>query len=489
VLRVWLRLGVAGGLAVALLSVDAPGAAAHGVSAGPLGPQQVGGPVGTVADAATQDRCDPIDPAACLLPFPNDHFTRTDPTAKTGRRLDLNPLSMPRNVEGKPIDPAEWNRNDGFSPGQPGVTMVPGLDPAHTALPSVTDPKAPLRSGSAVVAIDADTGQRHPVWAELDTTDTGRFGGGNLAGNQLPGTPPLYDPAHARALLVLPAVNWVEGHRYIIVLQDMRDGRGARIASSPVFAAYRDRRPTPLGLFEARRAHFEQLFGEIARSPGPRIQRSDMYLAWDFTVASESNLSERLLSMRDDAFSSLGGGVPQYEITSVQDHPENGVLRRVQGTIDVPRYVSSPEPGAFMVYRPGTNIPMRQPTDQPATFTCNIPTAAVGPDGRAQPSAVSLYGHGLLGSQSEVNVDAEVDFGATRPLGPAALRVVQHAVGAGRRRHVHLPLRRVGAHGVGLGRAGAAAGRHAEPRRQRPARDAPARPTHAPADGPFPAHG
>ena len=35
---------------------------------------------------------------------------------------------MPRNVANKPIDPTEWNRNDGFSPGQEIVVHVPGLD-------------------------------------------------------------------------------------------------------------------------------------------------------------------------------------------------------------------------------------------------------------------------------------------------------------------------------------------------------------------------
>src|SRR5688500_3306122 len=66
--------------------------------------------------------CDPIDPAACLFPFPNNHFTKADPGTATGRRLALNPLSMPRNVAGKPVDPTDMNRNDGFSPGQSIVT-------------------------------------------------------------------------------------------------------------------------------------------------------------------------------------------------------------------------------------------------------------------------------------------------------------------------------------------------------------------------------
>ena len=36
------------------------------------------------------------------------------------------------------------------------------------------------------------------------------------------------------------------------------------------------------------------------------IAKSDLYLAWDFTVASERNLSERMLHIRDDAFAQLG---------------------------------------------------------------------------------------------------------------------------------------------------------------------------------------
>src|SRR5581483_11181655 len=102
-----------------------------------------------------------------------------------------------------------------------------------------------------------------------------------------------------------------------------------------------------LGLFETRRPQMEGIFKSIASSSGPAINRSDIYLAWDFTIASERNLSERMLSMRDDAFSSLNGAIPSYKITTVTDHPSAGVYRRVQGTVDVPRYVSTDQPGAF----------------------------------------------------------------------------------------------------------------------------------------------
>ena len=75
--------------------------------------------------------CDPLDPAVCLQPLPNDYFTVPDPTTPPGRRLNLRLDSMPRNTAGNPIRPDEWNRNDGFSPGQEIVTKVPG--PRHAA--------------------------------------------------------------------------------------------------------------------------------------------------------------------------------------------------------------------------------------------------------------------------------------------------------------------------------------------------------------------
>src|SRR3954466_8441879 len=72
--------------------------------------------------------CDSIDASACMLPFPNDLFTKADPSTRTGRRIDFNVLAMPRNRAGKPIDPTDWNRADGFSPGAEVVTKITGLD-------------------------------------------------------------------------------------------------------------------------------------------------------------------------------------------------------------------------------------------------------------------------------------------------------------------------------------------------------------------------
>ena len=66
-----------------------------GVSAAPDAAAGTAAPVPYQTDNA--DRCDFIDPAVCLQPFPNDYFTVPDPTTDTGRRVNLNLFSMPQN--------------------------------------------------------------------------------------------------------------------------------------------------------------------------------------------------------------------------------------------------------------------------------------------------------------------------------------------------------------------------------------------------------
>src|SRR3954452_12869968 len=125
----------------------------------------------TAAPAAAQG-CDPFDPAVCLQPWPNDHFTRADPSTPTGKRLNLQITAMPRNVAGVPIRPDEYNRNDGFGPGSPIHTYVHGLDnqPAfeRTGLVPITDMARTFDEDQPAVVIDAATGERQLIWAELD---------------------------------------------------------------------------------------------------------------------------------------------------------------------------------------------------------------------------------------------------------------------------------------------------------------------------------
>ena len=126
-------------------------------------------------DPTNPQACDPIDPAQCMLPYPNDWLTKPDATSATGRRLDLNVLAMPRNAAGKPIEPQEWNRSDGFSAGAQILTVVPGMtknsDLVPSGLPPVTDLAMNEQDNLGVVLLEEETGRQWPVWGALDKSN------------------------------------------------------------------------------------------------------------------------------------------------------------------------------------------------------------------------------------------------------------------------------------------------------------------------------
>lgn len=321
--------------------------------------------------------CDALDPAKCLYPFPNDYFTTRDRSTDTGRRIDFAPDSMPRNVAGVPIDPTEWNRNDGFSPGSPVMTVVPGLDLERTGAAPETDIGRSLRANAPIVLLDATSGRRVPYWAELDQT--------------------VPDPSQ-RALIVRPAVNFREGHHIVVALRRLRDASGATIEPNDMFRALRDDTATNDPTIEARRPNMNDDLEVLDRAG---VNRDDLYLAWDFTVASEQSLSGRMLHIRNNAFESLDDNAPRFQVTQVENDVDERVARRVTGTFTVPNYLTG-DGGPGNRFDTGEDgLPQRN-GDYTAPFMCIIPRAALKPDGTVARARPAVYGHGLLGSEREV---------------------------------------------------------------------------------------
>jgi hypothetical protein len=343
--------------------------------------------------------CDPIDPAVCLQPFPNDYFTVADPSTPTGRRLNLPLAGMPRNAAGKPIDPTDINRSDGFSPGEAIVTRVPGLDNVkafeRTGAVPITNMAKTYEPEQPVVVIDASTLKRQLIWSEIDSAAK---------------------KPEDRNLFVRPARNWQEGHRYIVALRNLKNENGETIQPSEAFRDYRDNILQPLNAkFEERRPHMEGIFATLERAG---IARGDLFLAWDFTVESEKSIADRMLAIRNDAFAQLGdtnladlkvaGNSPQFEVESVKNFTKQedpNIAREVRGTVTVPCYLdggANCDPGQQFVI--GENgLPERKVEGTwKANFICHIPRVALegAKPPRAQPS---LYGHGLFGSAEEVN--------------------------------------------------------------------------------------
>ncbi len=254
----------------------------------------------------------------------------------------------------------------------------------------MTDIQQSLEADSPIVVIDADTLERHPVWAEVDSKATSDA---------------------SRALFIRPGVNFREGHRYIFALRRLKDASGETIRPSRAFRVYRNLYPTFIDAVEDRRPHMEEIFSTLADAG---IAREDLYLAWDFTVASERNLSERMLHIRDDAFASLGDGAPAFTVTSVQNEEVavDYVYRRVTGTYEVPLYLTGTgAPGSRFKYAAGAGpdaLPVRNGY-YTARFVCNIPRSVTehGED-PVSPGRGVVYGHGLLGSYTQASSTSQL---------------------------------------------------------------------------------
>ena len=338
--------------------------------------------------AAQAAKCNGVPKKGCLLPFPNDYAqTKRDDRTPTGRRVHFVRSEMPANSSGSKVNPREWNRNDGFSPGQPITVHLPFIRTQaqfrRSGIVPVNDLARYRGRKQPLLLLDERTGKRRIVWGELDAGD---------------------GPAKTRNLIIHPAKNLVSGRRYVVVLRNL--GRRA-----------------PRGLWRTTSRPLRKALRKA------KVRRSSVYLAWSFTVASDRSMTARLLRIRDDAFRQLGdrklgdgviqGKPPTYSITGVQDFTaaqDPLIARRITGTVAVPCYLNRKgcPPGARFHY--SSRKPDALPTQMKgnvaqAPFQCNVPRVAFG-----SPSRIALYGHGLLGSHTQIeeiniqNMSAEHDF-------------------------------------------------------------------------------
>jgi len=400
------------------------------------------------------EHCDFMDTTACLQPWPNDYYTVSDSSTLTGRRLALDPESTPENTDGKHVDVTDINRADGFSPGNLIVLKVPGLDTPtafkNNDFVTLNDLHAYADPNQRVLLVDADTGERQPIWVELDANPTSTDPSGDDPGG-INVNPSNTGPVN---LIVRPAENLEWGHRYIVAFRDLKDANGATIESPLGFRVYRDGLDTRQPVVEQRRSHMDSVIDSLASKAG--VDRSSLYMAWDFTVASRQSVTGRALQIRDDAFARLGdhdlsdqvieGESPDVQVTYVCDRYENpdpghpasdgckggpnapsgadkrpdvpgsDIIRVVDGYLkDVPCYLNQNgcPPGSTFDFKPDGSIDFNPSYKMDVPFRCFVPSS-VQPGGEGTtvlPGQAGVYGHGLLGDLNQVTSAGPVNVG------------------------------------------------------------------------------
>ena len=326
-----------------------------------------------------------------------------DRRSQTGLRVHLPQAAMPVNTQGVQMKVGPYDQADGFSPGSSIVIRVPGLDNAaamsRTGAVGLTNMSASVARRAPIVLLDQQTGKRELIWAELDANAT---------------SPATTD------LLIHPGVELTEGHTYIVALRNLRTSSGTLIPSPSWFDQLRGgARLSPA--LRAQRTRYQAIFRSLRRA---RIKvNSHLYEAWNFTVASVRSETGRMLAIRDAAFARLGdddladskvqGRAPKFTVTSAAALTDSGgtpvvapdgvTFTVVTGTYQVPCYLTVCGATATAGFHYSSRGLYRTPTQirgnvATTNFECLVPSSAT-PARRAR---IVVYGHGLLGSASEV---------------------------------------------------------------------------------------
>lgn len=291
------------------------------------------------------DRCEILNDVECSLPFPSSRYQTPSPFTLTGVIMDYPVGALPAIRVGSlsdlifgnptPLDPARYNVHDGVSPTvQPLMHFPGGVDLAASDAPRLLESTRNfdlrgLDADSPSVLLDAATGERIAHFLENDASAVGEF-------------------ATRQATFLRPGKSLLPGHRYIVAMRNLVAPGGGAVAPEPTFRTLRDHAPTTIPQLEARRAYFDSQVFPVLEANG--VPRSDLVLAFDFTVASVEDLTAEMVSMRDQAFDWVAAQPPAslFTVTSVTQLsdcalPTDLAWREIKGTFRVPNFLTRDE--------------------------------------------------------------------------------------------------------------------------------------------------
>lgn len=323
-------------------------------------------------DSPTSDipaECNPLGGTTCMLPWPSSAYEVADPASSSGVRLSLPAEALPVNENGIAIDPAPYNRFDGFAPSGPVLVVSPtGFSGAN--LPGPEQLEASLAADAPIVLWNMDTHERAAYFAEIDQN--------------------VEEPTQ-RALIIRPVVRLAPGSHYAVFLRNtLRDASGAALVSPPAFAAMRDG-----GSYSHPRLRAEAFDAIFAEATAAGLTRDELYLAWDFHTASDDFLHADLLTMRSQALTAMGpvGANLSFSATTRAADPTK-VWKAYIGTFKSPDFLTNGEADSSILRRGGDGLPQQQGM-RDANFAAILPKCAETATG---PLPVVIFGHGLFGS-------------------------------------------------------------------------------------------
>ena len=334
----------------------------------------------------------------CFFPYPSNFFRVEG--GPSGHQVVHSDFIMPEIMAGT-IDPTRaFPNTDGFSQAPLIAALFEeAIDPESFTF-WLDDTSATLSADSTTILLNAETGEAVEHYAELDMR-----------------RPDLPD---RQVLIVRPLARLDWSTRYVVGIQGLVDEDGNDVVAPEGFRRLRDGLETGDEALDALGERYESdVFGALETFG---VGREDLLLAWDFTTQSEEAATGDMLRMRADTIAYFEANDPVVEITTVQEGDEiidslqGMAFRRIQGTIEVPLFLTGTDTDAGIV-RNDDGTPVWE-VATPVPFTAWIPNSVASSDERAR---IVQWGHGFLGSQEEI--DNGNVRGAFEELGYVAISV------------------------------------------------------------------
>lgn len=330
------------------------------------------------------DGCNPVAwEHDCVFPYPSDVFLENGAVGLTGEAQFK--------VRDQPVDFFAASPTDGFSV-HPGIVarIRGGFDDTGLIFHD-GDIDATLAPGSTTVLLDAASGQPIPHFAEA------------FKGNQ--------DP-NLSYLGIRPLVRLEPSHRYIVAIQTLRSKQGDELHPPAGFGAIKAGSQVRHPALRALQTRYDADIFEPLEAFG--VAREELYLAWDFTVRSETDLTADVLSVRTQTLAHLDANGPNLKVSSVHTGDEIPPAARpylsrvVRGTITVPLFVSTPDAGATLT-RDASARPVAAATAE-VPFVATIPNSVMDQADTAGPARVIQFGHGIFGERDEIVSEVQAEF-------------------------------------------------------------------------------
>ncbi len=340
-------------------------------------------------EATLPAHCNPLSTAHCLLPWPSSYYLEKDSTTSTGFRVNYPAKALPKNKEGKHVDPTRYNLLDGFSIGSQPVVYFPG-GVSKTGLPPIDDPGSSVTDKSLIWILEYDTGKRVPLFAEVDANES---------------------DARKAGLIIRPQRPLRFNTRHVVVLrQGILDAAGKALEAGDAFKRARDGLASKSKELQAEATRLKPVFAFLTKQ---KVDPKKVILAWDFHTVSQKAATRWLTTMVSEGLAKLPTDGPKFKdvkVTNLDAMTEPNQLRKISAKMVVPSYLTSDKQTGILSLD-AKNMPKYR-AEQEFAFFVNIPRCA---EKATKPLPVLIFGHGLMGDPKS-DFDSKLHKGLAQKL-------------------------------------------------------------------------